>query len=78
VMRGDEPRLLPSGAHQGALRVREPKFEVAWCAGLIRSSAASRMNHDGWPTTILDSRARDITTLVRDVVNELVTRDIRW
>jgi hypothetical protein len=76
VVRGDEPRLLPREVHQGALRVREPKFEVACCAGLIGSSAASRMNHDGRPTTILDSRAV-FTTLMRDVVNEPATQDIR-
>jgi len=56
VVRGNGPRLPPRAAHQGALRVREPKFAVARRAGLIRSSAASRMNHDRWPTTILDSR----------------------
>jgi hypothetical protein len=68
VVRGNEPCLPQRMAHQGALRVREPKLEAACCAGLIRSSAANRMNHDRWPTTILDL-SRDITTLMRDVVN---------
>jgi len=57
VVRGNGPRLPPDAAHQGALRVREPKFAMACRARLIRSSAANRMNHGRWPTTILDSLA---------------------
>ncbi len=58
MVRGKGPRLPPLVAHQGALNVRELKFEVACRAGLIRSSAANRMNHDWWPTMILDSLAQ--------------------
>ena len=69
-------RSPPRAAHQGALRAREPKFEVACRAGLIRSSAANRMNHDRWPTTILEF-SRTYCRSMRDVASESATQDTR-